>query len=272
MVLKISKRIKDDAVSPPKAGEILEAKVLNRGKNALFFDLGVKGIGVVYGREFLEAKDIIKGLKPGDATFAKVLAQENDDGYRELSLIQAGQEMSWDQLLKTKEQGEVLEVQVKTANKGGVICPVSGIPAFLPASQLSAENYPKVEGADPAKIAQELQKLVGKKLKVKIFDINPREKKLILSEKLIKRDKVEEELANYKVGDAVEGEISGVTSFGVFIKFGQNLEGLIHTSEIPREQKQEENLTNLLKVGQKVKAKIIEIAEGRIYLSMKNIE
>jgi small subunit ribosomal protein S1 len=269
MVLKALKKIKEDMICPPKVGEIIEAKFLNRGKSSLFFDLGAKGIGIVYGKELLRAKDVVKNLKPDDAAIVKVIALETDDGYRELSLAEANQEMSWEQLIQTKEKGEILEVQVKSANKGGLVCPVNSIPAFLPASQLSPENYPKVEGAEPAKIAQELQKLVGKKLNVKILDVNPAEKKLILSEKLIKKDRAEEELLNYKVGDIVEGEISGVTNFGVFLKFGNNLEGLIHASEIPSQMS--DDSPSKPHLGQKAKVKIIAVNEGRVYLSMKDL-
>lgn len=269
-MLKILKKIKDDIISPPKAGEIVEAVLTNRGKNTLYFDLGLKGIGIVFGKEFLQAKGILKPLKIGDIVLAKVVAIETDEGYRELSLAQANQEMSWEELSQIKERGDVLDVSVKSANKGGLICPIDSILGFLPASQLSQENYPKVEGADPSKIAQELQKLVGKKLKVKILDVNPQEKKLILSERSIKKDKAQEELLKYQVGNIVEAEISGVTSFGVFLKFGDNLEGLVHASEIPIKLEREGSSQGL-QVGQKVKAKITEISESRVYLSMKNM-
>jgi len=127
-----------------------------------------------------------------------------------------------------------------------------------------------VTGGDPAKIALELQKLVGQKITVKIFDLNLRENKLILSEKATKKDRAEEEMKEYIVGNMVEGEISGITSFGAFIKFGKDLEGLIHTSEISTAPEQTPD--KVLAIGQKVKAKIIEIANNRIYLSLKNID
>ena len=147
---------------------------------------------------------------------------------------------------------------------------VEDIQAFLPASQLSAENYPKVEGAEPAKIAQELQKLIGKKLKIKIFDLNPQERKLILSEKVIKKEAAEQELSRYQPGDLVEGEISGVTSFGAFLRFGSNLEGLVRPTEFNETTAQDSSqVPPALKVGQKARAKVLEITNGRVYLSMK---
>jgi small subunit ribosomal protein S1 len=268
MPLKSLRKIKNELISPPKVGEIVEGKVLSRGKSALFLDLGAKGIGIIYGKEFYRAKDTLKNLKIGDTLFAKVINLETEDGYRELSVTEASQELAWEELKTLKESQEVFEVQIKGANKGGLVCEVKGIPAFLPASQLLPEHYPKVEGGERAKIARELQKLVGKKLKVKIFDVDVRQKKLILSEKATKKEKIEQELANYKVGDVVEGEITGVTNFGAFLRFGKELEGLIHASEIS--EKEEKNPTKVLKVGEIVKAKIIEIANNRVYLSLKN--
>lgn len=261
---KTLKKIKEEIPSPPKVGEIVEGKVLTRSRSSLFLDLGPKGIGVIYGKEFFEAKDVLKGLNAGDVVMTKVLDIETEDGYRELSLAQANQELAWKELYRIKESEETFEIPVKGANKGGLIFQVRGIPAFLPASQLSPEHYPKVEGAEPAKIVQELQKLVGKTLKVRIFDVDVVEKKLILSEKITRKEKTEGvPSGHFNVGDVVEGEISGVTSFGAFLKFGEGMEGLIHSSEIP------DSKTGLI-MGQKVKAKITEIANNRVYLSLKD--
>ncbi len=267
MALKSLRKIKSAIICPPKVGELVEGKILSRGRSSLFLDLGAKGIGVIYGKEFFDAKDSLKGLEPDDVVFAKVLKLETEDGYRELSLVKAAQELAWGELMQAKEKEEIFDVQIKGANKGGLIAEVKGIQAFLPASQLLPEHYPKLERAEPAKIASELQKFLGKKTKVKILDVNAEEKKLILSEKATKKEKVVEELINYTVGDTVEGEISGVTNFGAFFKFGKGLEGLIHSSEI--KAKENKNPVEALRVGDKFKAKIIEIANNRVYLSLK---
>ena len=202
---------------------------------------------------------------------AKVIDLETEEGYRELSLTEASQELAWEELKKIKEKGETFEVQIKGANKGGLVAEVKGIQAFLPASQLLPEHYPKVERAEPAKIAEALQKFVGKKMMVKIFDIDFGAKKLILSEKTTerKKSKSKEETLNYKIGDIVKGEITGVTNFGAFLKFGQGLEGLIRASEIPEEGNKRP--TEVLKVGNKFEAKITEIVNNRIYLSLKGL-
>jgi len=259
--------IKEDIICPPRAGDIVEGKIIARETNSLFLDLGIAGIGIIYGREFNEAKDVLKDLKIGDKVIAKITDLENENGYRELSIKEAVKESAWDELIKIKEREETLEALITNANKGGLLASIMEIPAFLPASQLSEENYPKIEKGLNKEIVKELQKLIGKKLKVKIFDLDLRGEKIILSEKLAKTEKMKEVLEKYKVGEEVEGEITGITNFGAFFKFGkENLEGLIHISEISKEPVKD--VTKFLKIEQKIKAKIIEIIDERIYLSL----
>lgn len=269
MNTKSLKKIKGEIICPPKIGEIVEGTVINRDKSALYLDLGAKGIGVILGREFFEAKNSLKNLQPGDKISAKVVNLETENGYRELSLLEASQEMAWKELAEARDKQEVFSVQVKGANKGGLLCQVKGINGFLPTSQLLNEHYPKVEGADPAKIAQELQKLVGQQINVRVFDVSPIENKLILSEKIVKKEKQEEITIKYQEGEIVEGEISGVTSFGAFINFGEGTEGLIPAIEI---NGSEDGKAETLKIGQKVKAKITEIVNNKIYLSLKKAQ
>ncbi|MDD5433198.1 MAG: S1 RNA-binding domain-containing protein [Candidatus Pacebacteria bacterium] len=261
MIAKTLKKIKTDVVSPPKVGEIAEGTIINRAKSALYVDLGQKGIGVIYGQEFFESKNALKNLKPGDTIATKIIALETEDGLRELSLIGANQEAAWQDLIQAQEKQDIFEIPINSANKGGLICMINGIQGFLPTSQLLPEHFPKVEGADPSRIAMELQKLVGQKIKVRVFDLNPQENKLILSEKATKKEELEEKMMQFKAGETVEGEISGVTSFGAFLIFEGGLEGLVPSSEIPEKTD--------LKIGQKVQARITEIANNKIYLSLK---
>ncbi len=270
MFSKNLKKVKDELISPPKVGEIVEGQIITFEPHSLFLDLGPRGIGIISGRSFYESKDILRSLAVGDALAAKVINLEDEDGYRELSPKEASKEITWETLKEKKEKGENLEVKISGANKGGLLAQVKSIPAFLPTSQLSPQHYPRVEGGDSTKIVKELQNLVGEKLKVKIFSLDPREEKIILSEKAGQKEEIKEILKKYQVGDIVEGKITGVTNFGVFLKFGPNeLEGLIHVSEIDKDEKKE--LSDIIKVAQQVKAKIIEMKEERVYLSLKNV-
>jgi small subunit ribosomal protein S1 len=274
---------KSDLLKPPKVGDIVEGKIVGTGRAAIFLDLGAFGTGLIYGKEFYEAKEKLKELKIGDKVFAKIIDLENDDGYIELSLSGASKEMTFEVIRQKKEKGEKILVKILGANKGGLVAEVSDIPAFLPISQLSPEHYPKVEGGDKTKILKELQKFVGQTLEVKILNFSPKDEQIILSEKAKILDDKKESLKKYKIGDIVEGEISAVTDFGAFMKFpahhspeakpmagGDNLEGLIHISELGWEII--EDPTEIVKVGDKVKAKIIACENGRVFLSLKALK
>ncbi len=267
---------KQETNSQFSIGSILEGTVIGRDRSSLFIDLGVHGNGIIYGREFYNAKNTIKALKEGDKVFAKVADFENEDGYIELSLQEAAKQISWQKLKELKDSGELFKVKITGANKGGLLANVEGLAAFLPVSQLSPENYPRVADSDKQKILNELQKFIGKSLEVKVLDTLPEENKLILSEKAKSEAKIKEILEKYKQGDKVEGEVSGIADFGVFIKFPAftegtpQIEGLIHISEL--DWQLIENPANLVKVGQVIEAQIIEIKNNQVFLSLKTLK
>jgi len=280
---------KNDLLKPPKIGEIIEGKIIGKGKSSAFLDLGPFRTGIIYGKEFYAVKDKLKNLKIGDKVFAEILDLENEEGYIELSLSQASNKLIWEELKEKKEKGEIISVKILGANKGGLITKISDIPAFLPVSQLLPEHYPKVEGGDTIKILRELQKFIGKELEVKIFSLDQQSDQIILSEKARESEKIKEILKNYKVGDVVEGEISGITDFGAFMKFGPpplskanssslsniiesggGLEGLIHISEL--DWKIIEDPTEIVKIGEKIKVKIIDISGNKVSLSLKALK
>lgn len=261
-----------EVFKPFRAGEIVEGKVVGTGRSAIYLDLGPRGTGIIYGREFLIEKNRLKEVALGDTLAAKIVELENEEGYIELSLGQAGKELSWKELREKKEAEELMKVKVVGANKGGLLAELNGMQAFLPVSQLSQEHYPKVEGGDPTKILRELQKFMGKELEVEILDLDPRDQKIILSEKSKEKNKLRELLSSYKAGDVVEGEITGVVDFGAFMQFGapEPIEGLVHISEI--DWQIIEDPSKFLKIGDKVQAKIIDIASGRVSLSLKALK
>lgn len=269
--------LRNNSVSFVKIGDIVEGTVIEKKGGKLFIDLGAWGVGVVYGREYYAAEELVKAMSPGDQVSAKVVDLDNEEGYKELSLQEAGREKRWLDLKKMKDENTVLELPVQKANTGGLILHLSGIEGFLPASQLSSKNYPRVDGGDKDKIYQELQKLVGKPIKVRVLDIDPHENKLIFTEKGLSQDAIHARVSRYKVGDIVEGTITGVVDFGAFMKFGEEetgeetgLEGLIHLSEI--DWSLIENPREVLTSGDHVRAKIIEIQGDKISLSLKQLK
>jgi len=281
----------------PKPGDIVIGQVLEIGKNSIFVDLGARGTGVLLGREIKENRDLVKSLKIGQEISAMVIEDENENGLVELSLQAAHREQSWDDLKKIMNDQEAIKVKIISANRGGLMVGTRDITGFLPVSQLSYEHYPRVEDGDKNKILQELNKFVNKEMDVKIIDLDPGQQKLIVSEKAINEEKIKKAMAQYKIGDFVEGVISGVVDFGAFVRFvapGQSepvlassnsgesvsesknqaktdvIEGLIHISEI--DWQLIEDPRQILKVGDKVKAKIIGIDKDRLSLSLKALK
>ena len=272
----------DSGIKPLKLGETAEGTIVGVGRSSVFLDLGIQGAGIIFGKEFIDAKYKLEKLKKGDKIIGKVIELENEDGYIELSVSKASKELMWKDLRKKKEQGETIKIKITGANKGGLLANVEDIPAFLPVSQLSSSHYPQIKNADQTKILQELQKFIGKEFEVKILEFIPEDDKLVLSEKAKEFENIGDILKNHKEGDIVEGTISKIVNFGVFIKFPTNvseedkekapkeIEGLIHISELDWELVDDPN--KLFKVGQEIKAKIVKIAQGRISLSIKALK
>lgn len=261
-------------------GSLVEGIVVAKDRSSLFIDLGPQGTGIIYGKEFYQAKNTIKSLNIGDKVFSKIIELENEDGYRELSLMDANKEMGWKKLEEMKDRGDIIKVKISGVNKGGLLTDIDGMAAFLPVSQLSPENYPRIADSDKQKILKELQKFIGKTLEVKILDLLAEENKLILSEKAKSEQELKKILEKYKKGDIVEGKITGIANFGVFIKFplsdvipaeaSTELEGLIHISELDWQLVQ--NPAEIVSVGDTVKAEIIDITNNQVFLSLKKLK
>jgi len=256
--------------NPPGVGDLIEGRVIDIDKSAVYVDLGLFGTGIIYGKEFLNAKDIIKNINPGDSISGKIVDLEEKDGYYEISLKEARQAKVWAEAEEAIKGKAVFELAVQEANKGGLMLSWQGITGFLPASQLNTEHYPRVSDGDKDKILDELRKLVGEKLSVSIIGVSPKENKLIFSEKNPELKNKIKIIERYVVGDELEGEVTGVVEFGVFVKIEEGLEGLVHISEM--DWGLVENPKTMFKVGEKVKVKIIEIKDEKISLSIKALK
>ncbi|MCC7500219.1 S1 RNA-binding domain-containing protein [Candidatus Nomurabacteria bacterium] len=260
----------EQSQEPPREGDIVEGTVLALDRARLYIDLPPFGTGVIYGREYMNAREVIKRTNVGDTVAAKVISPATKDGYIELSLKEARQALVWAEAEEAVKNKLQLELLVKEANKGGLIIDWQGLSGFLPASQLKAEHYPRVPDADKDKILEELRKLVGTKLVVSIIGASPKEGKLIFSEKGLDDKEKRELISNYQVGDAVSGEITGMVDFGAFVKLEEGLEGLVHISEI--DWGLVDDPRHFFKVGDKVKVKIIDIKDGKVSLSVKALK
>jgi len=255
-----------------KDGDLVEAKLLKKTNRIAYFDLGKFGTGIVSGNELSNAKNTVKELKEGEVISAKIINVENDDSYVELSLAGAHRQKNWQEIKEIKETDEAIPVKIIGANSGGLMAEINNIRAFLPVSQLSGEHYPRVEDADKTKILEELKKLVGQEISVKIIDFNPRANKLIISEREAMEQNLKDIVSQYKVGDVIEGIVSGVADFGVFIRFVDNpsIEGLVHISEL--DHCIIDNPKEIVKIDEVIKVKIVEIKNSQISLSLKALK
>ncbi len=260
----------NETIKPLEVGELVEGIVLSLDSTEMYIEIPLYGTGIIYGREFQNAREMIKNINVGDAIKGKIVDKENKNGYIELSLKEARQALVWSDAEKAMKSGELLELAIKEANKGGLIVEWQGIAGFLPASQLRTENYPRVDDGNKDEILKELKKLVGKKLSLSIIGVNPKEGKLIFSEKGNTKEDKKEMVTKYNVGDELDCEVTGVVDFGIFLKIENGLEGLVHISEI--DWSLVDDPRTLYKLGDKVRAKIIEVKDGKISLSIKALK
>lgn len=256
--------------TPPTEGDLVEGPVIGVEKSRVFVDLHPFGTGIIYGREFNNARDIIRNIGIGDSIAAKVIDDDAEHGYIELSLKEARQAIIWGEVEELIREKVTLDLPIVDANKGGLIIEWKGIQGFLPASQLSLDHYPRVEDGDKQKILDELKRLVGERLTVSILTADPKEGKLIFTEKRGETKEKAEMLDKYEVGEILEGEISGMVDFGVFVKLQEGLEGLVHISEI--DWSLVENPRELYEINDKVRVQVIEIKDGKISLSIKALK
>jgi small subunit ribosomal protein S1 len=247
-----------------KTGDVIEGTVSSVRKHEVWVDLGANGVGVVMRREIGGGQKLEEGQK----VVTSVVDPEMDEGFALLSMRRAAKDRGWDELQQLFDNQETLEVTPYDANRGGLLIELEGIRGFLPVSQLAAGHYPRVSGADKDEILQKLNALTNKPLRVRILDISRKDNKLIFSEKEAIKDDLQNRLSALKVGDTVEGTVTGVIDFGAFVDV-EGIEGLIHISEISWERV--EDPRDYIKVGQTIKAKIIAIDKDRLSLSVKQM-
>jgi small subunit ribosomal protein S1 len=254
----------DTNVKQLVAGETVTGTVLSMKKHEVLIDLGAQGVGLVPRREI----GFSRQLNIGDEVTASIVDSELDNGYSLLSLRKAAKDRGWEDVVVKFEAGDIIDVSPYDANRGGLLVEFEGVRGFLPVSQLSAEHYPRVGSNDKDEILQRLNGLIGQELKVRILDADRRANKLIFSEKEAIKDGLAERFASLKVGDSVNGVVTGVVDFGVFVNV-DGIEGLVHISEISWERVN--NPADYVKVGENIEAKIISIDKDRLSLSMKQL-
>ena len=198
-----------------------------------------------------------------------VLGDSVERGLLILSLKRANQIKNLSNLTKYNTSNEIITVRPTEANKWGLLVDIDGLKGSIPVSQLTPLHYPRVEGADPEKILAHLDSLVGIPFKVRVINVDEAGKKIIFSEKAAIEENRGEALKNLKEWDIVEGTISGILSYGLFVTF-DGLEGLVHVSEI--DWGHVTDPSKFAKVWMKVKVKVIGLDSEKISLSIKRLK
>jgi small subunit ribosomal protein S1 len=254
---------------PYRIGNVVECIVLHATSKVIYVDIGGIAMGVIPEREM---STLPKSLHPGDTIHASVISLEDYKGNMVLSMRRADRDRILGQLTSSHEDGEQVDVIVADANKGGLLINVGDFTGFLPVSQLASRHYPKVDGGNTDEIFAKLKDLIGQTLQVKVITFEPKAGKLIFSEKAAGDKEQEERIKGIGVGDTMEGTISGIVDFGLFVQLnneGKELEGLIHISEVAWGRVA--NLDDRFEIGQKVKALVVSTEDNRVSLSLKRL-
>lgn len=261
-----------------KHGDVVEGTVVRIDKDEILVDIGAKSEGVISNRE-LYGRNVESQpqLNIGDQVLVYVLQPESPEGHAVLSLRRAGLERKWRSMQEQLDAGAIIEAPVIDHNKGGLIVDC-GIRGFVPISQIvDFPRRPQNEQPRDAaqEIAEKLQPYVGRKLRLKILEVNRKANRLILSEKVAlyeeRREKRDELFSSLQVGQKVTGTVRSIAPFGVFIDLG-GIDGLVHKSELSWNKVN--NPESGYRVGEEVEAEVIDInhERGRISLSIRRLQ
>jgi small subunit ribosomal protein S1 len=268
----------------PHRGRQVKGVVTDISKRLVLIDIGAKTEGMVVDREYEAARDFIKGLSVGDTVEAQVVSPENERGQIILSFRKAAQTKSWELYGQHLETGETVVVQGVEVNRGGLIVNAGAMRGFIPSSQFGK------------KLMGQIDELVGRPVKVKVIEVDRDKNRLIFSERHVSEAEVikkkEEALKAVTPGDVLEGMVSGIMPFGVFVKVNVplakakgkkgkkkgakqeevgELEGLVHISEISWEKVEDPNAH--FRVGDRLKVKVLGVNQeaGKLNLSIKQL-
>lgn len=252
----------------PKQGEVISGTIIKIEKKNILVNVNNQFTGLVVSKEVGNTIDL-NDLTSGQSIEIMVLGDSVERGLLILSLKRANQIKNLSNLTKYNETSEIITVRPTEANKGWLLVDIDGLKGFIPVSQLTPLHYPRVEGADPEKILAHLDGLVGEPFKVRVINVDEAGKKIIFSEKAAIEENREKALKSLKEGDVVEGTVSGILSYGLFVTF-EGLEGLVHVSEI--DWGHVTDPSRFAKVWMTVKVKVIGLDSEKISLSIKRLK
>ena len=247
-----------------KEGDRISGTVIDVSEEEVTLDLKYYAQGIIKVGDFSSDPDfdIAKEVHPGDVIEATVLKTDDGNGNILLSCKEAADALAWEKAKELMEQKVTVTVRIKESVPSGVVAYLEGIRAFIPASQIAASYVEDTEA------------WIGKEIPVRVITVDEEKEKLVLSGKVVARE-AEEEERNHKIsmlvpGTVLEGTVETLMPYGAFVGLGDGLSGLVHISQIC--ERRIGKPSEVLKVGQKVKAKVLNTNDNKISLSMKALE
>ncbi|MGN0437193.1 MAG: S1 RNA-binding domain-containing protein [Lachnospiraceae bacterium] len=247
-----------------KAGDIVTGMIVDINDEEVTLDLGYFAPGVIPMSELSDDPDFsaMKQLKIGESVSAVVLQSDDGRGNVELSLKDATKVTAWEHVRELLEQQKTVTVKVKESVNSGVVAYLEGLRGFIPSSQLALA------------FVENTEEYIGKTLEVKVITADENAGKLVLSAKAVLKDQEEEtnraKTAMIIPGSIFEGTVESLKDYGAFVQMDNGLTGLVHISKIS--MKRIKKPSEVLSVGQKVKVKVLEVKDGKISLSIKDVE
>ena len=249
-----------------KEGDILEGTVIDISETEITLDLKYYTQGVIKVADMSDDPkfSIHRDVKIGDEISATVISTDDGNGNILLSKKEANQVISWDKIKEIADSDSYVDVKVSEAVKSGCVAFLEGIRGFIPASKLDLQFVEE----------DKLSEYVGKTLKVKVITADKDANKLVLSAREYLKEQADakraEMISNVEVGLVTEGVVESLQNYGAFVNLGNGMTGLVHISQICNQRIA--HPSSVLKVGQKVKVKVIAIKDGKLSLSMKALE
>lgn len=242
-------------------GDIISGNVIDVNEEGVTLDLGYYAPGVIKAADLSSDPSfaILEAVHVGDAIEGTVVRKDDGAGNIQLSCVEAAETLGWDKLAGYMEENKTLTVKVAEVVNKGVTAYVEGIRGFIPASQLSLDYVEELDG------------FLGKTLEVRVITVDKEKKKLVLSAKVILKEKEADRL-NHKIsmivpGSILEGRVESLMPYGAFVDLGDGLSGLVHISQIS--QRRIKKPSEVLTAGDMVKVKVLNTNDNKISLSIK---
>ncbi|MEP3839191.1 MAG: 30S ribosomal protein S1 [Algibacter sp.] len=238
--------------------EVVEGTVVHISDRDAIIDINAKSEGVISLNEFRYNPD----LKVGDKVEVLIDVREDATGQLILSHRKARVIKAWDRVNKAHETGEIVNGFVKCRTKGGMIVDVFGIEAFLPGSQIDVKPI------------RDYDQYVNKTMEFKVVKINHEFKNVVVSHKALIEADIEEQkkeiIGQLEKGQVLEGIVKNITSYGVFIDLG-GVDGLVHITDLSWSRINHPN--EIVELDQKLNVVILDFDENksRIQLGLKQL-